>query len=150
MVWRSERKAAALYSPECRTPTASHTSSWRLSITDLPGGLWRDFRTTFVTNEDPLHQGTPQLPWPQRRRGDVDQSAVGRACWMSSDAQPKDKMALLWTADGTCRQDCPMETWKCTTGEKEMKECSLTWETITRQAADQQQWCYLVDALCPT
>ena len=54
-------------------------------------------------------------------------TTVGRACWMSSDAQPKNKMALSWTADGTCRQDCPKETWKCRTGEKERKERNLTY-----------------------
>ena len=34
--------------------------------------------------------------------------------------------------------------------EKEIKACGLTWETITRQAANREQWRSLVEALCGT
>ena len=43
--------------------TASHTSSL---------GDSRGILAHFLTNEDPFHQGTPQLPWSQRRRGDAE------------------------------------------------------------------------------
>ena len=48
-------------------------------------------------------------------------------------------IALRWTPDGMQKRGRPKETWRRTV-EKEMKACGLTWETITRQAANQQQW----------
>ena len=59
------------------------------------------------------------------------------------------KTALRWTADGKRRRGRPKETWRRTV-EKEMKECGLTWNTITKWAADRQQWHSLVDTLCAT
>ena len=47
------------------------------------------------------------------------------------------------------RRGRPKETWRRTV-EKEIKECGLTWNTITKWAADRQQWRSLVDALCAT
>ena len=66
---------------------------------------------------------------------------------MSPGAMPK--TALRWTADGKRRRGRPKETWRRTV-EKEMKECGLTWNTITKWATDRQQWRSLVDALCAT
>ena len=34
--------------------------------------------------------------------------------------------------------------------ERDEGTCGLTWETITRQAANRQQWRSLVEALCTT
>ena len=72
---------------------------------------------------------------------------LGHVCRMSPGALPK--TALRWTADGKRRRGRPKETWRRTV-EKEMKECGLTWNTITKWAADRQQWRYRVDALCAT
>ena len=71
---------------------------------------------------------------------------LGHVCRMSPGALPK--TALRWTADGKTRRGRPKETWRRTV-EKEMKECGLTWNTITKWAADQQQWRSLVDAYVP-
>ena len=62
---------------------------------------------------------------------------------------PLPKIALQWTADGKKTGGRPKETWRRTV-EKEMEECGLTWNTITKWAADRQQWRFLVDALCAT
>ena len=70
---------------------------------------------------------------------------LGHVCRMSPGAMPK--TALRWTADGKRRRGRPKETWRRTV-EKEKKECGLTWNTITKWAADRQQWRSLVDALC--
>ena len=56
-------------------------------------------------------------------------------------------IALRWTPDGMQKRGRPKETWRRTV-EKEMKTCGLTWETITRQAANQQQWRSLVETSC--
>ena len=59
------------------------------------------------------------------------------------------KTALRWTADGKRRRGRPKETWRRTV-EKDMKEGGLTFNTITKWAADRQQLRPLVDVLCAT
>ena len=72
---------------------------------------------------------------------------LGQVCRTLPGALPK--TALRWTADGKKRRGRPKETRRRTV-EKEMKECSLTWNTITKWAADREQWRSLVDALRAT
>ena len=72
---------------------------------------------------------------------------LGHVCRMLPVALPK--TALRWTADGKRRRGRPKEIRRRTV-EKEMKECSLTWNTITKWAADREQWRSIVDALRAT
>jgi len=127
MVWRSERKATALYSSACWTP--GHSKPHKLLKTFRNRPLWgtlEGFRHNICHQWGSIPPGNSSTSLVTTKKGRC-RTTVGRACWMSSDAQPKNKMALSWTADGTCRQDCPKETWKCRTGEKERKECNLTY-----------------------
>ena len=62
------------------------------------------------------------------------------------DALPE--TALHWPADGSHRPGHPKETWMQMCKGK-LKECGLTWWTITRRTSDRQWWHSLVEAfLC--
>ena len=55
----------------------------------------------------------------------------------------------VWTMDGRSRSGWPKGAGR-QTAEKKMKDCGLTWDVITKRAADRYQWVSLVEALCAT
>ena len=96
--------------------------------------LWKIlsvFWPTTITNEELLHKTDATYLAMQIKR--QIWRWLEHVCQMSPGALPK--TALHWTAAGRRRCGRPKETWRRTV-EKEMKGCGLTWDAITKWAAD--------------
>ncbi|KAI0228948.1 putative uncharacterized transposon-derived protein F52C9.6 [Lamellibrachia satsuma] len=134
-----------LYGSECWKLTAKLAHKLETFQNKCLRKILEVFWPNTITNEE-LHRKTDATSLAtqiKKRRW----RWLGHVYRMSPGALPK--TALRWTADGKRRHGRPKETWRRTV-EKEMTECGLTWNTITKWAADRQQWRSLVDALCAT
>ena len=139
-LYNSNVLSVLLYSSECWKLTAKLAHKLETFQNRCLRNILGVFWPNTITNEELLCKtdATSLATQIKRRRW----RWLGHMCRMSRGAVPK-------TADGKTRRGRREETWRRTV-EKEMKECSLTWNTITKWSADQQQWRSLVDALCAT
>ena len=85
-----------------------------------------------------------QHHWPHKSRGE-DGDGLGTCAEYHMTYCPRQPYAGQQTVEGdvVARKKHGDEQW-------EMKECGQTWDTITKQAVDRQQWRSLVEALCAT
>ena len=105
-----------------------------------------------------------KMPWLELIRKASQTFAMLKPIWKSKQLRLETKLRLhnsnvlgvrlygpeCWkltangsrTVDGKRRRGRPKETWRRTV---QMKECGRIWNTITKWAADRQQWHSLVD-----
>ena len=120
-----------LYGSECWKLTAKLADKLETFQRRCLLKILRVFWPNTITNKELLRKtdATSLATQIKRRRW----RSLGHVCRMSPGALPK--TALRWTADGKRRRGRPEETWRRTV-EKEMKECGLTWNTVTKRAPD--------------
>ena len=144
-IFNSNVLSVLLYGAECWKLTTRIAHKIHTFQNKCLRKILRIFWPRRISNEE-LHQRTKAKSLTQTVKKDRWRWQR-HVCRMPQDALPR--IALCWTPDGKRKRGCPKETWQRTM-EKEMKACRLTWETITRQAANRQQWHSLVEALSAT